>query len=175
MFVYPLIHLNFHLANENIVSNIYWNAEKKCRKFTKFLAVYMVMNQSTFLIPFLTSIYNIYVGNLDTSTWELTFKTAVPFSTEPIWGWYILYFFQFLMSLSYSMCMPATTSYFVSGCFYIEAVCKHFDALIDSLKGDIEPNVVTNGSKQIKVTQKMYGKFKEKLRNSIEVHMKSYE
>ena len=135
----------------------------------------MIMIQTTFLIPFFTSIYNICIGNLDTSTWELTFKTAVPFSTEPIWGWYILCFFQFLMPLSYSMCTLATTSYFISGCFYIDAVCNHFDALIDSLKEDIEPSDGTNRSKPIKVNQKMYGKFKEKLRSSVEVHMKSYE
>ena len=135
----------------------------------------MVMETAMLTIPFFASIYNIYIGNLDTSTWELNFKTAVPFSTEPIWGWYIKYFFQLLMSLSYSICMTTTTSYFVSGCFYIDAVCNHFDALIDSLKEDIEHLDGTNGSKPIKVTQKMYGKFKEKLRNSVEVHMKLYE
>ena len=133
------------------------------------------MDLSTFSIPFFTSICYLYIGNLDTSTWELTYKTAVPFSTETIWGWYTLCFIQFLMSLSYAMCMPAMISYFISGCFYIVAICNHFDALIDSLKEDFQLNDATKGSKPIKETQKRYGKFMEKLRNAVEVPMKSYE
>lgn len=154
---------------------MYWDAEEKCRKYTKLLHYYTPMIRASFAIPFITSLYNIYVGNLDTSTWELTCKISVPFSTEPIWGWYILLFINFHMATSYSSCMSATTSYFFSSCFYIGAICNHLDVLIHSLKGDFQPNNETNESKPIKVTQKMYGKFKVKLRKAVELHVKSYE
>lgn len=133
------------------------------------------LSQTTVTIYFISSIYNIYNGNLDTSTWDLTFDIVVPFSTETLFGWYILFFIEFIMALSYAICMPTTTSYFVSSCFYIDAICSHFDALVASLKEDIQPKDDANGSKPIKVTAKMCGKFKVKLCNAIETHVKLYE
>lgn len=68
------------------------------------------------------------------------------------------------MSISYSLCISATTSYFISGCFYIDAICDHFEALIDSLKD--EP---------IETTKKMQEKLNDELRNAVEIHVKLYE
>ena len=128
-----------------------------------------------FLVAFISSFYNIFVGNLDTSTWELPFSLTVPFNTERIPMWYILCVIQTFMGISYSLCISATTSYFISGCFYIAAICDHFEALIDSLKEDIQPNDEAKKSKPIESTKRMHGKLKEKLRNAVEIHVKLYE
>ena len=165
----------FYSATEDTVLNIYWVAEKKCRKYTKVMAGFVFIDQSVFFLSFIASFYNIFVGNLDTSTWELPLRLVVPFNTERISMWYTLCIIQYSMSISYSLCISATTSYFISGCFYIAAICDHFDALIDSLKEDIQPNDETSKSKPIESTKRMHGQLKEKLRNAVEIHVKLYE
>lgn len=164
-----LLHLTLqsivHSAKNDIELNIYWNAEERCQKYTKVLACYIIVNQTMFCIAFILSIYNVFIGNLDTSTWALPFSLTVPFDIERISGWYILCFIQFIMGISYSSCISTMTSYFISGCFYIGAICDHFDTLIDSIKE----------SKPTKSAPKTFENIKEKLNSLVEIHVQLYE
>ena len=156
--------------------NIYCNVEMRCRKYTKILGLGCIcMTQSMVCITFISSIYNIIIGNLDTSTWELPFRLTVPFNTETFFGWYSLFFLNFCIAFSYAVCVSTTTSYYVSGCFYIRAMYDHFNALIDSLKDDSQSNDGTKTSQPIKLTKKMYESFEKKLHNAVEIHVKMYE
>lgn len=133
------------------------------------------MNQTVYGTAFTLSFYRIFIGNLDTSTWVLPFSLSVPFNTETILGWYILCFIQFFMGISYSSCISTTTSYFISGCFYIDAICDDFDALIDSLKDGTQPNDGMKRSQPMKLTKKMYASLVMKFRKAVEINVKLYE
>lgn len=166
---------NFSPAYENTELNIYWNAEKKCRKYTKILACFIPLNQLIYGTAFILSFYKIFIGHLDTSTWVLPFSLSVPFNTETIFGWYILCSIQFVMAFSYSSCISTTTSYFISSCFYIDAICDHFDSLIDSIKDDTQQTDEVKRFNPIKSTKKMYGNFELKFRKAVEINVKLYE
>lgn len=165
------LFLLIHLVKEETIINIYWNAEKSCRIYTKILGCYVTANQAMFIVAFVSSLYNTSVGNLDTSTWVFPFMFVVSFNTERGLGRYILCAIQFFMALSYSACTSKSTAYFVSTCVYINVICYHVNSLIELLKDDIHPNNETSEPKQIEFTMKMHGK----LRNVVEVHVKLHE
>lgn len=118
-----------------------------------------------------------YLLGIWTHRRQLAFKIVVPFNTERILGWYSLYVIELFMGISYSWCMLATTSYFISGCFYIDAICENFDALIDSIKEDMQLKVEPKGSQSNESPKKTenHAKLKDKLRKAVEINVKSYE
>lgn len=154
---------------------IYWNVEEKCRKYTKILGLGCIcLTQAMVVITFMSSIYSIVIGNLDTSTWELPFSLTVPFNTETISGWYMLFSLNFCIAFSYAICISTTTSYYVAGCLYVRAIFDHFKALIDSLKDDFHEQK-DDTEAQPKNSKKMYRNFEKKFRDAVEIHVKMYE
>lgn len=135
-------HCNFCLISEqdSDIVDIYWNAEKKCRKYTRQISSYFYVNECIFLIPPLFSLYNIFTGNLDVSTWALPMDLSVPFDTNTLWGWYLMWFFQFNISICYVSCTITITTYFVCCCIYIGAICEHFRFMYDFAMENVEQN-----------------------------------
>lgn len=113
--------------------NIYWNAEQKCRKYTKKITSYFFINEAIFMGSPIFSIVSILMGNKDASTWALPMDLSVPFNTSTISGWYTTWFFQFNISLCYVSCIITITTYFVCCCIYINAICEHYQFLYDSV------------------------------------------
>lgn len=158
------------LADDEFVK-IYWIAEKKCRKITLIMSTFIVMNQSVFMPPLIISFYNLYMGIVDTSI-QLPFTIYVPFKIESMMRWYMLWFFQFSVDFGYGMSMSAPTSYFMSSCVYIVAICDHFNAIIDLVKKDIELN---NQEKSPIERRRRYEKIKANLAKAVDIHVKIFE
>lgn len=122
------------VARSSDAYQIYLDVEQKCTIFAKRMLSYIIIHQSMFIFSLCHSIYCLSVGNYDTSTWQLAFKLAVPFSTEKVWKWYILYILQQSFGTAYALSLVPIPIYFFCCCFYIGAICDHFDFLINSIK-----------------------------------------
>lgn len=158
----------FSLFNALDVFEMYWKNEQKCRKFTKTITHYVYFNQMIFFVYFIQSIYCICTGNYDTSTWSLSSKITVPFNTETIWGWYLLWFVHFNMGFSYVLSMVSITSYFVCCCFYISTICDHFDLHIKS--ADKYSDQLLKKKKQ-KKRKGIYRSIKNSIFQAIDIHV----
>lgn len=131
-----------------------------------------MFHQSTYVASLFYSIYCIWVGNVDTSTWFLPFHMVVPFDTQTIWGWYIFLLLQFNISLAYITCMIAITSYFLCSCAYIEATRDHFTSLIHSIRANVERKEI---ERNLQKNKKICQKIKDELNEAIEFHTKIIE
>lgn len=129
----------FLTGHETEAGNIYWNIDQKCKKITKNMEYFIFLNQNIFNAPFVISIYFVIIGNFDTSTWILPLHMVVPFSTDSLFGWYLLWWIQWSMGIFYGLCTVVITAFFVCCCFYIEAICEHFDFIIQSMNADVNP------------------------------------
>ena len=134
--------------------------------------LYAASNLAMFVPPLILSIYNIILGNPDTSKWTLPLTMESPISTESIWGWYFMWLIQILMGIAYIIALTVATSYFVCCCLYIGAICDHFTSQMRSVRGEIERNL---GEKNQVNYRKGCIKIKEKLHIAIEIHVKVYE
>lgn len=124
-----------------------------------------------FVAAALYSVYCILTGNCDTSTWILPYKLSVWFDTASIQGWYWLWFVQANVGLTYSLVMITISSYFVCCCFYIGALCDHFDYLIHSLNDDVEQTQV---KENVSMDQRKI-RIKDILSRSVCIHIKVFE
>lgn len=122
------------------IHDFYWNSEQRCRKYTTIICKCPVCHQITFFATHAFSIYFLCTGNSNASIVPLAFSMSVPFSTSVYWGWYLLYCVQFSISTAYITTMVLITSYFLSCCFYINAICQHFDHLIHLADIQVEQN-----------------------------------
>lgn len=110
------------------------------------------------------------MGTFDPSALPLPYYMIVPFDTTTIWGWYLLWFIQCMMSSTYAVCVLSTTSYFICNCIYIGTICEHFDLLFASLEKDVE-QIRNRNSNFIRLRDKAL----KCLHQAIEIHVKVYE
>lgn len=112
---------------------IYWTVEQKCRRFTKQMVAFVLFQQASFVFAFFLSIYYIYVGNFDTSTYFLPLRLASPFKIDSLCRWYLFWAYEFIGGITYLGGTVIVSLYFVCCCFYLHALCDHFDHLIESV------------------------------------------
>lgn len=137
------------------------------------MTCYIGFHVNAFIIAFFHAAYEIYCGRVDTSKWDTPFNVVVPFSTDYIWGWFSRWFFELSASLAYVVTATFCTSYFVSFCLYIDAICDHFNLVINSIPRYNEFIRKTNGSKN--QLAKMQRDIKITFLQAINVHMELYE
>lgn len=125
-----------------------------------------------FVGAFFYSIYCIHVGNYDTSKWILPYELSVPFDTKEIWGWYLLWLIQVNIGFTYSTTQIASSSYFMSCCFYIGAICDHFDYIIHSIQNDVERN---RTERNLSFYQQNIRNLRRNLFQAVEIHNKALE
>lgn len=118
--------------------NIYWECEQKCRKHSQRLSYFVIFHTLLFPIVLMYALVCIACGNYDTSNWYLAFNVVVPFDQTCIWGWFLTWLIQLFMAFAYVMCMTTFTSFFVSCCYYIYAMCDHVNVLINSVSKTFE-------------------------------------
>lgn len=142
---------------ETEVSKIYWEIEQKCQRVTKKMEYFIFMNQIIFTAPLFVSIYFIFIGNFDTSTWALPLHMIVPFSRETIYGWYLLWFIQWCMGILYGLCTVIITAFFVCCCYYINGLCDHFNITVQSMSNikSIQMKSRMNRNTEQEVTRKL--------------------
>lgn len=142
------------VANDSQLKPVYWNAEEKSRKFTKLIfSGVVVYNQSSYAIGFFYSIYFILTGQYDTSTWPMFYDLPVPFNRELIWGWYLYLLALTIFDLLYILCMTSVSTYFVSCCYYIEAMCNHINSVVRSVLLDFAEHSNENDSNKRKALE----------------------
>lgn len=154
------------------VFQMYRNVEDMCRKLTRFIAMYVPMNQIMTFASLFYSFYSISIGDFDTSKWILPFKFALPFDTRVLWKWYILWFINLNIGLMYATSVTLIPSYFVGFCLYICAICDHFKLLIKSIDKDLERDRLRQNTKP---SEKMFEQTKQKLCKAIRIQIKAFE
>lgn len=121
--------------------------------------------------------YCIFVGQYDMTKWIVPFDIYVPFDTTTFFGWFLLWFVQFNMTIAYITAMVSTTSYFVSCCVYICAVCDHLSLIFNSLNEDFQSNSQQrkkNDSNE-KEPNKHFQEYRIKIKKTVDIHNKVYE
>lgn len=68
--------------------------------------------------------------------------------------------------------MTSMTSYFVSCCFYVRAICEHFDFVIKSIEKDVELN---RDEKNVFEYKQRELKIEEDFCKAINIHIKVNE
>lgn len=160
-------------GDDDVISNLYWAVEQKCRKYTKKIAIFiLIFVQSAYILVFLSSIYYIYIGNFDTSTWPILYDLKGLFEANTIWGWYLLWFLTSSMDLSYTLSMSSTTTYFISCCIYIGAICDHFNVSMCSTQELVKRNRMEKDSEERELNQL---KIREQMQTSIGIHSQIHE
>lgn len=151
---------------------IYWDIEIQCRNHTRRLCYYILLHMQVFVVAFFYAMYNIYRGKLDTSTWPLPFNFAVPFDVSTIWGWLLMWFIQTNCAFSYCLTMISLTTYFMSSCYYIWAVCDHLEFKLRELNALVELSMmeVDPIKHLIKIRR-----IKEEIIEIIKLHAKIFE
>lgn len=144
----------------------------KCRKYTKKIATYIFINQSTFLGSLCNSFYRLYIGDREVSTWILPFYSWVPFDIDEVWKWYTLWTIQFAMGFCYCSCITTITSYFICCCLYIEAICDHFNCLLNSVMDDTKRNQKNTNPLE---HERRLRQINKNLSKSIQIHVKVFE
>lgn len=152
-------HKNVNISK--MANSMYWAHELRYRKFSKIMFYYGCFEISTLVAPLLKPIFEICMGNVDITAWNLPFNTATPFDMQTILGWLLTWFFQVNVSFAYTLCMILMTTEFVGSCHYINSICNHFELLINSMHLDTE--------------QQLWSDVQGKIQRSIELHIDIYE
>lgn len=145
--------------------------EQKCRKFTKMLMTCCVVsNQIPIMFALIHAVYGICVGNFDASAIDLPMNVVLPFDTRTIWGWGLLWMLQFNAFNSYPLIMVLTTTYFTCFCFYLIAICDHFNLLIESIRREVD-------AIQMETNQRgeQWQHVKKTIFRAVDVHVKMFE
>lgn len=118
----------------------------------------MFFHTSLFPIVLTYALMCIALGNYDTSNWHLAFYVVVPFDQTCVWGWFLTWLMEFFMAFSYAICITTVTSFFVSCCYYMYAMCDHIDVLINSItravdlmQKEVEPGKIRKIRQQIEI------------------------
>ncbi|XP_031637695.1 uncharacterized protein LOC116350104, partial [Contarinia nasturtii] len=152
------------------VFNIYWQVEQKCRKYTKIIACFPL--NLIFVGTLIYSIVCIANGNRDTSTWKLLYFFSLPIDRDTIHRWYIFWYVDTSIGVTYSLILITISTYFVCCCFYLGGICDHFDFLTYSLNEEVKQ---LNKEKNVAKYQQKYGKMKDNVAQTVNIHIKLYE
>lgn len=144
--------------------------EEKCQQYTTRIGYFVYSTTCTHILVIIYAVSYIAIGNYDTSSWPLLFNYATPFSTATILNWFFMWIVQVNESLGYSRCMTCVTSYYVSCCNYINAMCDHFDLIMEAMRLDLERNQIEKSPRTIeKVRLSITGHFIETVKLHIHI------
>lgn len=136
------LKLNFQLDNGLEILNIYCNVEQKCTKVIHILGYYFWFFPMMYASSVLYSLYSMYIGNFDTSTWILPYKMSFPFTSESILVWYFVLFVQSQCGVAYALPNISVISYFIGCCYYIIGICDHNKSAISSIEENVKRNEI---------------------------------
>lgn len=195
--IVPVWNIVIEVDYDEII-DIYWNTEKKCRKYSKRACLYIYFNQAAFVAAIIFSVAMILSGRFDSSKLRLPFNLAVPFDIKSVYGWHALWFiqfrwivsniltlglnlltihnlsiyFEFSIGLSYALSVVPIISYFVCCCLYIDTIREHFIKIIGLLERDV---IKWQRAKNQLIYQNIHQQIKWKLYNAIDIHGKIFE
>lgn len=132
----------------------------------------IIIDQVSFVIVILYSIYFISIGNLDASTWPTVVDLSISLDTSSIFGWYIWTIEVQITDLSYILILTLATTYFVGCCIYLGALCDQFDLMIRSAQRTFQQKYMKN---QRKIYKRNYNKVKRQFHEAIKMHIQIHE
>lgn len=151
---------------------MYWNAEQQCRRFIYKFGGFVVFHHAPFIIALLFPIYCVCIGNFDTSTYYSPFRMFVPLSVDSVLRWYLFLIFQISVGNAYVSCVIPTISYFVCCGYYLDALCDHFDYLIELVDDEF---VQIKGECDCAAIHKRSLNSRKLLSKAVDQHNKIYE
>lgn len=161
-------------------ARIYVKCERNGRLYTKCLASFkFTLSIGIFGVMLWNSFAAMWTGNFDTSTWIVAYHTAVPFDTTTVLGWYLRLAFQWIFAMFYVLTKTPASTFYLSSCLYIEAMCHHFGHSIRALAAlatDLpDTSGDTSGDKSGGAGRSKAHLIKEQLIETIALHAKILE
>lgn len=115
-------------------ARIYIKCERTGRLYTKCLATFkFTLSNAVFCMMVWSSFSAMWTANFDTTTWIVAYHMAVPFDTTTVLGWYLRLAFQWILAMFYVFTKTPASTFYLSSCLYIEAMCRHFGHSIRAL------------------------------------------
>lgn len=164
-----------HLRLQKIVDKnkrFYSASELRCRNRTRKLAWYVLLHNATLLFGLGAAVYSIVNGKYDWWLWMKFFDMRIPFvHNTTINDWFIMWFIQFNMCVSYASSLIAIITYFINCACYVGALCDHFNMLLSPI--EVEANKTKQ--KQKISPEKVHQRMKEQLSDAIKFHIEILE
>lgn len=115
-------------AQRSSGSIYYTEADRKGNQFVKTISKIFLTHLScgVFGLAIMNGFYNLCIGNYHPETWYLPYMISLPFDRRTYSGYLLSLLAQMLAGYTYILTMCAVSTFFVAGCFYIEACLKHF-------------------------------------------------
>lgn len=148
-------------------------AEQKSYQYIKKLSVFVFFQTFSIVLTFFFSIYYVSIGNVDTSTFFLPLRMTPPFSTDTLLGWYTFWLYQFIDIIAFLGATITAALHFGGYCFYLHALCDHFDYLIETAGYEFLQSP-SNGPRKLS-TRRRSSIAQKNLGNAIEHHNMIYE
>lgn len=153
--------------------NIYLNVEQKCAKYSKIPKIYIFAQNSIYILSIANVVYNVYIGNYDTSTWFIPFQCREqPFDIQSVSAWFFLLFIEFSIALTYALGVSVPIFYFIFCCLYIFAMCDHFALIMNFIQIDVQANINEKNQRKYQIR---YAKCKKNFAKLVDVHNKIFE
>lgn len=148
-------------------------AEQNCSKYIKKLSVFVLFQTFSIVFAFFFSIYCICIGNVDTLTYFLPLRLAPPFSVATMLGWYSFWLYQFIDIIAFLGGTITAALHFGGYCFYLHALCDHFDYLIRLADDELRQNRRSKPKEEFEWTRSLIAR--KHLSNAIDHHNTIYE
>lgn len=133
----------------------------------------MIYDQITYVIGYFCTFYYISIGNFDTATWPTVFQMPIPIDTTSIFGWYLVYTGDTIMDIIFMLGNILATTYFVSCCFYIDAICDHFEFCIASIQTNLDGR--HESLPDVQMTKKIDTEIMDRINQAIRIHYEILE
>lgn len=139
-------------AEETESFEIYKKVDRKCQMWTKLTLISNVGAVAMlFMVPFFVhSLFCMWQGNFDTSTWFWILKLATPFDTSNIFVWYGLVIVGDFMAMVNTFLGTTIIMYFMSCSFYVDASLQHFHFVSNKIEEIINKNSINVSFYEIK-------------------------
>lgn len=124
----------------------YAEAERRGNNFVKTISKIFLTHLScgVFGLAIMNAIYNLCIGNYHPETWYLPYMISLPFDRATYLGHFLSLFAQMLAGYTYILTMCAVSTFFVAGCFYVEACLKHFEEKIKKINESMKSKNLTD-------------------------------
>lgn len=110
-------------------------AEHKSHSLCKWFTLFMVLffTCGTVMVSGGMSMWCIYQGNLDTSTWFLPCNLVLPIDKSTPFGWYCELFLQAIGGYEFVLTITSTVTFFGGCSYYVQACFKQFKYMFDEI------------------------------------------
>lgn len=107
-----------------------------CKWFTLFMMLFFTFG--TIMVSCGMSIWCMYQGNLDTSTWFMPYNIILPIDKSTPFGWYCEFLLQSFTGYIFVLIITSTVTFFGGCCYYVQTCLKQFKHMFDEVDKKIQ-------------------------------------